>query len=448
MSDDQTAASMRFMPEVRRRIGDRGTTFRNSFTNWPLCCPSRATFMTGQYATNHRVSGNNPPDGGYEKYRQLHLNDNIATWVGDENYYVGHVGKYLNGYPLDAFPVEVPPGYDEWYANAGKGQSVYDYPLNENGELVEYGTRVGDFKGDVLTDFAVDFIDRRAPRRKPFFLTVAYTAPHGGGPDPSPQPPFDCQGTAKPAPRHGDGFDGEPLPEPPNLNEQNVTDKPAAIQNLDLFTEEEIDDLERKYRCRIESLQHVDDGVRKMLNALGRAGELDNTLVIYTADNGFFQGEHRIRPGKNRAYEEAVRVPLLMRGPGVPRDINVNGLVINPDTTATIVDIANATAGNELDGRSLLSVAKDPSLLAGRELLIEKGAASDEEPDDETDFFGIRTGGFKYVEHATGEVELYALRDDPYELRSLHDDPAYDAKEADLAARLEVLKTCSGESCW
>lgn len=447
ISDDQTLASMQFMPKVLRRIGERGATFRHNLTNWPLCCPSRSTYYTGQYAVNHGVRGNNPP-GGYAKFKELHATSNLATWMRDGGYLTGHIGKYLNGYPLDSDLTEVPPGWDEWYATAKKGQKVYKYELNENGALVPYGAEVTDFKGDVMTAKAVDFISRRAPEAQPFFLSVSYTAPHSGGPNPSPQPPLDCQGSAKPAPRHAAALDTEPLPQPPSFNEADVTDKPAAIQALELLGEQEVADLKRQYRCRMESLLHVDEGVSQMLDALAAAAELKNTIVIYTSDNGYLLGEHRIRLGKNRPYEEALRVPLLIRGPGIPKGVTVRELAINADLAPTILDAADTSAGLVMDGSTLLPVAAEPNVQRGRELLIEKGAVNNEgEPDDPAGFVGIRNRAYKYVEHGTGEVELYDLRSDPYEETSLHAEPAYDEIEAALAARLADLRECAGESC-
>jgi arylsulfatase A-like enzyme len=456
MSDDQTAASMQHMPLIRNRIGDRGATFPDNFTNWPLCCPSRATYMTGQYVINHEVRGNTPgpqsdpdyPVGGYLKFRTLHGNDNLATWMEDAGYYPAHVGKYLNGYALAAAPTEVPDGWTKWYASASETQTVYDYDLNQNGTLVPYDSDVPDFKGDVITGRAIDFISDRAPSSQPFFLSVAYPAPHSGGPNPNPQPPSDCQGSAKPAPRHASSFDSEPLPTPPNFNEGDVSDKPAAIAGLPSLSAANITDLTRRHRCRIESILHIDEGVSQMLDELAEQGELRNTVVIYTADNGFETGEHRIQNGKNRAYEESIRVPLLIRGPGVPRDVTVRDLAVNADLAPTILDAANAEAGLTMDGRSLLKSAAKPRLERGRELLLEKGAINDEgEPDDPAAFVGIRNRNFKYVEYGTGEKELYDLRADPFELQNLVNDSAYDEEEEALATRLNALDSCSGPSC-
>src|SRR5213592_1566352 len=163
-TDDQTLESMRVMDNVNSLIGDHGATFENSFVNYSLCCPSRATFLTGQYEHNHGVLDNAPPNGGFGRFEDLHGRNNLATWLHRAGYYTGLIGKYLNGY--DNTP-RIPPGWSDWRAAAPDVQGVYDYTLNENGRLVHYGTDPADFKQDVLTRKAVDFVDRRAPTAKP-----------------------------------------------------------------------------------------------------------------------------------------------------------------------------------------------------------------------------------------------------------------------------------------
>ncbi len=449
MTDDQAQASLPLMPTVASELGGNGATFANSFTNWPLCCPSRATFYTGQYAHNHRVLGNQPPVGGWSSFNDTNT---LPVWLQAAGYHTVHVGKYLNGYGEDANdPAYVPPGWNEWYAaTAGTTQTVYNYTLNQNGSLVSRGAAVTDFKQDVFSDLAVDAIQRNAPGG-PFFLGVMYTAPHSGGPNPNPNPPSNCFGAApKPAPRHADAFNSEPLPVAPNYNEADVSDKPAAIQALPPITDDQTQAIRRKYRCRIESLLSVDDGVGRILDALEAAGELENTLVVFTSDNGFFHGEHRVQTGKNRVYEEAVRVPLVIRGPGVPAGVTVDDLAINADLAPTILEAAGVAAGLPQDGRSLLPFAAHPKRLHGRELLLEKGSVVDGDDDEvqQSDTFSaVHTSRYVYVENITGERELYDLAVDPYQLQNQINNPAYDAVEAALASRLASLRSCAGESC-
>jgi arylsulfatase A-like enzyme len=236
--------------------------------------------------------------------------------------------------------------------------------------------------------------------------------------------------------RYADAFANTPLPKPPNFNEADVSDKPQAIRKLPLLSSTEITDIQRRYRCELESLLAIDDGVKKVIDALQAKGALDNTLIIYTSDNGYFHGEHRIPGDKQRVYEESIRVPLEMRGPGIPQGVTINPLVVNADLAPTIVNAANAHAGLPIDGRSLLPVVQDPAIDANRELLVE-----------ERTYKAIRTERYVYVEYNDGERELYDLQNDPYELHSQHNNPAYASVKAVLAARLHRLKSCSGPSC-
>jgi N-acetylglucosamine-6-sulfatase len=427
-TDDQTLASMKIMRTVNARIAEQGVTFRDSFVNFSLCCPSRATFLTGLYAHNHRVRANHPPVGGFPKFERRYGDNNLAVWLERAGYSTALIGKYLNGYEAD--PI-VPPGWSEW--DGVVGASIYDYNLNQNGQIVHYGTDPTDYKQDVLTGKAIEFIDRTPT---PFFLWLTYSSPHTNGPDPSPQPPDDCTDAAKPAPRHADAFDSQPLPTPPNFNEADLSDKPQAIQSLPLLTGPKIDDLTRKYRCALESLLSVDEGVGQILDQLKRSGQLADTYVIYTSDNGFFNGEHRILAGKTKLYEESIRVPLLIRGPGIPRSKTAHDLVVNADLAPTIVQATGAKPGLNMDGRTLLPVARNPRTERGRELPIESRS-----------FNAIRSHRYIYAQHASGETELYDLQRDPFELQNLANDPAYADVASKLAQRLEDLKSCRGKAC-
>jgi N-acetylglucosamine-6-sulfatase len=452
MSDDQTAASQSVMTKTNSLIGAQGATFNNNFTNWPLCCPSRATFMTGQYAHNHTVLGNAPPFGGFDR---LDTSETLPVWLQRDGYYTAQIGKFLNGY--EDSDVQVPPGWSEWHGTK-RTYTYYGEQLLEDGQVVTYGSTTENpdnpadpaaYSTDLYTAKAVDIINRQAPSDQPFFLYVAYLAPHAGGPNkPANQPQSQCEDTAKPAARDLGHFAGEPLPTPPNFNEADVSDKPAGIASRPFMTDEQIANDTRKYRCRLESLLAVDQGVSNVMAALQASGELDNTLVIYTSDNGFFAGEHRVLTGKNRVYEEAIRVPLEMRGPGIPAGVTVDDLAINADLAPTIIEAAGATAGRVEDGESLLNFTRHPERRHGRELLIEQyGNSPDEEGQAGITYTAIRTTRYKYVANGTGEIELYDLQADPYELNNLHANPDYAAAEAALASRLASLQGCSGQTC-
>jgi N-acetylglucosamine-6-sulfatase len=439
MTDDQTASSVKRMPRTQALLAEAGTTFANSYVNFPLCCPARATFLTGQYAHNHGVLDNTPPAGGFGKFHAGYGDNNLATWLQAAGYTNGYVGKYMPGYG-NPDPTLVPAGWDDWYAALPSGQEVYDYSLNENGTVVDYGHTEQDFKQDVITAKAVDFIATNASTAEPFFLTVGYTAPHRGLPDPNPLAPSDCEDAAKPAPRHATAFDSEPLPSPPSLNEADVSDKPPSIQGLPLLDDGDLARVTRRHRCQLESLLSVDEGVADIVAALEAGGELDQTLIVFTSDNGFFLGEHRIPGGKIRHYEESSRVPLIIRGAGFPAGATERTATVNADWTATILDAADVEPGMPADGVSLLPIASDGVPELEREILIES-----------QEYRAIRTSRYVYVEHVSGEdagfEELYDLHADPYELESLHGDPAYDALESSLRDRLSELASCTGESC-
>ncbi len=411
-----------------------------------MCCPSRATYLTGQYAHNHQVLGNAPPFGGFGR---LDTSETLAVWLQRAGYDTTHIGKFLNGYENST--VGAPPGWSQW--NGTKRTYVfYGEQLFVDGQLTTFGSTAEDpdnpaapenYSTDVFTDLAVDTINSKAPAGKPFFLSLAYLAPHSGGPNSG-----RCAGSAKPAIRHKGLYDAEPLPQPPSFNEADVTDKPQGIAGRPPLNANQISNATRNYRCRLESLAAVDEGVERVVDALRAQGELDDTLILYTADNGFFHGEHRIQTGKNRVYEEAIRVPLLMRGPGVPEGVAVNELAVNADIAPTVLDAAGAEAGRVQDGRSLLGLAEHPERRHGRELLIEQFTGDDDEDGQPgVAYAAIRTSHLKYVENGTGEVELYDLDADPYELTNLHGDPAYAAAEAALASRLATLRSCTGGGC-
>ena len=433
MSDDQAVESMRVMANVNAMLGAEGTTFVDNYVSFPLCCPSRTTFLTGQYGHNHTVMGNALPQGGYEKLAPTHANT-LPAWLKLAGYRTVHIGKYLNGYGRQR-PTEVPPGWDEWFGSVDPSTyRYYDYTLNENGKLVHYGTAAGDYQADVYTAKAVDAVKRLAARTEPFFLSVAYLAPHSGGPRESDDPAN--LATPVPAPRHRNRFSAEPMPRTAAFNEADVSDKPLAVRRRPLFGPARINGITEMYRQRLESILAVDEGVAAIVRALQDSGELSRTLFVYTSDNGFFHGEHRIPNGKVQHYEPSARVPLVMRGPGVPRGVRITQPSINVDLAPTLVDAANAKVGRATDGVSLLALLADRTRFVGRDVLLETPT-----------YAAIHTPRYVYVEHNTGERELYDLRTDPDELASLHDNAAYAQIRSDLARRLLALRACKAADC-
>ena len=439
MTDDQTAASVRYMQETRALLGAQGTTFDQAIATFPLCCPSRATHLTGQYAHNHGVLHNSGPFGGY--VRLGHANT-LAVWLQNAGYRTMHVGRYLNGYE---YAHGIPPGWSDWHTSPHSAAFNYSrWKVNENGSLKSYPEAA--HPDEYLTDFharrASELIEQAAPGDRPFYLQLWFVAPHRGGPR-DPDDPTTI-GTPSPAPTDRDRFASVPMPRSPNFDEANMLDKPQVVADRPRFTAQAAADIEENWRQELESLQAVDRAVARVVGTLERAGELEDTLIVLTSDNGFMHGEHRARGEKVLLYEESVRVPLLVRGPGMPRSFRDPRPVANIDVVPTIVDATGVTPLRTLDGVSLLDVAQDQTAWWGRDLLIENGKGANNVPP----YRVIRTNRFAYAEHlSTGEIELYDLERDPYQLRSVDGRDRYEAVQRDLAARLRLLKSCAGRGC-
>ena len=454
LTDDMTASDLQYMPKTLELIGGPGVTFENFFVSMALCCPSRTCMLRGQYPHNTQIVGNNRPDGGFGKAHQLGLEEStIAVWLQDAGYNTALFGKYLNGYPGNMGKSYIPPGWTEWYsAVEGNAYSEYNYTLNENGTLVSYGSAPEDYGTDVYSAKAMDFMSRSAAQGEPFFAYVSVYAPH----DP-----------ATPAPRHENLFADLTLPRPPSFNEEDMSDKPQGLRDNAPLNQRSINNLERAYRSRIQSLQAVDEMVASFVAQLEALGQLDNTYIVFTSDNGFHLGEHRLPQGKNTPYEEDIRVPLLVRGPNVTAGEVVDALTGNIDLGPTFAELAGISAPDFVDGRSLVPFLRGETPADWREaFLLERGAQSAETsvnvpstpsatleaPDSPLDripavnYVGLRTTDYTYVEYANGEIELYDLRADPYQLQNI-------ASTADsnllamLHAWLESLRQCKSESC-
>jgi N-acetylglucosamine-6-sulfatase len=440
-TDDQTLAEMEVLPNVRHLIGDEGVTFDHNFDSFSLCCPSRASFLTGQYSHNNGVRGNALPQGGFEK---LDGTNTLPVWLQRSGYYTVHLGKYLNGYGRRN-PLEIPPGWSEWHGSVDPSTyRYYNYTLNENGVLTTYCAvpQPSCYQTDVYRDKADEIIRRRAPGG-PFFLWVAFLANHSGNPRDADDPPNLT--TPVPAPRYKDRLAGTPLPQPPSFNEADVSDKPAGIRRRALLTPRQIAGVQENWQQRRETLLAVDDAVASIVDALRQTGELDNTLLMFTSDNGFFHGEHRVRNGKVLLYEESIHLPLLMRWTGnksLPRGVHRSQLTMNVDDAETILAAAGKPARPGLveDGTSLLPLWRDGARELGRDLLVDNTPGAGH-------FDAIRSRNFLYAEYQNGDRELYDLQRDPYELQSQHANPAYETIRSALAGRLHNLVGCAGATC-
>jgi arylsulfatase A-like enzyme len=439
MTDDQTAASVPAMPQVNTLLADEGVLFDQAFASFPLCCPARATALTGQYAHNHGVLHNNPPFGGHQK---LDHTNTLPVWLQAAGYRTMHVGRYLNRYE---FRDGIPPGYSDWHTSPHSGAFHYtSWKVNENGVLRSYPTpeRPAEYQTDFFTRRAVELIDSAAPSERPFFMSLWYVAPHRGGPRDADD--YARPGSPSPAPRHRDAFASFAMPRLPSFNERNMYDKPQVVADRPRFSPTGVAGIQENWRQELESLLAVDEGVAQIVEALRRHGELENTLIVYMSDNGFMHGEHRALAEKVLPYEESIRIPLLMRGPGIPRGRVDRRLVDNLDVPATVLDAADASPGRVLDGRSLFELLDDPGEEWGRNILIENGRGANGIPT----YRGIRTYRFLYVEHrTTGEYELYDLVRDPFQLESVDSRDDYKQVRRDLALELDRLVGCAGAGC-
>lgn len=457
LTDDQDLESMRVMPKVRKLIARKGTTLTNFYATNPVCCPSRSTLLTGQYAHNTGVLRNAPPNGGYAVFSD---DETLPVWLQRFGYYTAHIGKYVNGYgATDA--EEIPPGWSEWYGSVDPGTyRMYGYTLNENGELVTYGDYdtpdPANYQTDVYADKAVDFIQRRAPQAQPFYLSIAPLAPHvevfhrDDGNDDAETPQYP---NPRPAPRHLHRFGGENLPKPPSFNEADVSDKPLGVRDRPLMSGAASGQTRNRYRSRLGSLLAVDDMVKRIVNTLRRAGELNDTVIVFMSDNGFLLGEHRIPAGKQYPYEESINVPFEIRGPGIPKDAVRDQPAANIDFAPTILDLAGIESRAELDGRSILPLIKDRDLYPGRAIGLENWCQTDEktcyDPYSPTvpRYRGVRTDRYAYMRYPNGEQELYDLKKDPYEMQSRHNRPSYRPERAALSRLLDRLELCEGQGC-
>jgi N-acetylglucosamine-6-sulfatase len=431
MTDDQTVNQTRVMGDTQRLLRNRGVSFTRAFASYPLCCPSRATFLTGQHSHNHGVLGNGTPIGGFDALDEQHT---LGIWLQRAGYHTIQVGKFLNGYGL-ANPRYVPPGWDEWIAAPDRTTNRYfDYELNENGTIVHYGDAPADYKSDLYTQKAVERIRARtqlaSPIAEPFFLFVGYTAPHL---------------PAIAATRDRDRFRGSPLPRPPSFNERNVSDKPRYIRRQRSLSAARVRRVARQHRSQLRSLLAVDAAIARIVTELSDQALLDETYVVFTSDNGFMSGEHRLPKGKYVPYEPSIRVPLIIRGPGLAPGTRSEELVSNVDLAPTILDLAGARASVPVDGRSLMPFATNTGRRSDRPIFLEANTIDDPSPG--IPYAGLRTRRFKYVRYRSGELELYDLARDPHELASRHRDRSYRATRAALARALARYRNCAGAGC-
>jgi len=496
MTDDEAKTDVSLMPNVQRLIADQGTTFADAVDSFPLCCPARATFITGQYAHNHGVYGNFYPFGWYGMKDRGNI---LPRWLQQAGYHTALIGKWLNGYGARDAHGEIPVGFDTWRGLLDV--SAYDYAnfvMNMNGKLKAWGDKAfarklvkfaklevskvdnpslattldylhkimgpapytswgaevsaKDYSPDVTGEVTEGLVEGQKSSKKPFFIWWAPAAPHRedvattlmGRPGRDPRP----------APRYANKLASYTLPTPPSFNEADVSDKPSnLVQGTTDLSQKQIDQLQLDYEGRAGSLRAVDDHVKTLVDTLRRTKQLDNTLIVFVSDNGWMQGEHRIPGDKYLPYEESLRVPFILRGPGIPKGRTVHGQVSNIDFASTLVDAGKAKAGRIQDGVSLLPVARRPSSRPDRAIMLEAlnrvfdGDFGSVNAWDRP-YTGVRTDRYTYAVYTeTGDKELYDRKTDPFELDNVAGTPAYEAIQSHLAGLLAKLAHCKGAAC-
>jgi N-acetylglucosamine-6-sulfatase len=439
LTDDEAAGDMRVMSKTAKSLGRSGTQFTRAFSSYPLCCPARATILSGQEAHNHHVMGNEPPWGGVGKFNDK---ETLPVWLQRAGYQTATLGKYLHGFPELTGATYVPPGWDEWHVPAYDIYDYYNYTLSENGKLKRYS---GIYQTDFVRDQAKSLVKDLAANQKPFFLWVNFLAPHVGLPV-EPDDPRAIYGnrtvdTPAVSDKYRDAMLGTQVPRTPALNERNVSDKGQFIRDLKGRNPLALDEV---YQQRLESLLSVDDAVKSILDELKRTGEYDNTVIVFASDNGYALGQHRW-VSKILGYEESIRVPLFITGPGIARGVRRNQQVSLADLTATFLDVAHARSTLPPDGISLLPLSNDPAKAARRAMLLEAGGWPD--PGLDRLYTGVRTADDRVLlRWFDGFEEVYDLKTDPYQLNG-RINPGEQPWVQKLRDDLARLKDCRGFEC-
>ncbi|MEO8200406.1 MAG: sulfatase-like hydrolase/transferase [Gemmatimonadota bacterium] len=417
LTDDQRSNTMQYMPITMSLIGNQGVVFSNAFASTPLCCPSRASILTGLYTHNHHVITNFAPLGGAPAFTDT---STIGTWLQNAGYRTALVGKYLNDYDkLRPWPYK-PPGWNVW--QAFKLPEYFNYNMVEGTTEVHHGFAPGDYSTDVLTAKAIAFI-QSTPDSQPLFL---YFTPYG------PHAP------AIPAPQDAGSFNGLLPWRPPSYNEADVGDKPTWVQGLPSVSQAKSDSNDAFRQRQIESLQSEDRAVGQIIQAMADAGRLDSTAIIFASDNGLAWGEHRYFT-KNCVYEECIRVPLMIRAPGIAPRMDSH-LVELIDLAPTLAFWARLPAPPaRVNGLNLGPLLANPGAIWRTEILLEV-LGRVPPPAPEALFSAVRTDHYLYSELTTGEKELYDVQADPFEMNNLAGDPGMAGVIAQLKALLDPLK--------
>ena len=450
------------------QLEHQGETFTNYYVADSLCCPSRATIFTGLFPHDTKVTTNLPPYGGYTKFLSQGLTKRtFAVAFQKSGYETSMLGKYLNGYgdqPKYLFAAAsrkdkmtkanapVPPGWSDWHVSNNTGYDEFNYYLNDNGSYHFYPKALGTFGVDVLNKDAQRFIVRNAHHR-PFLVEAATFAPH------VPQTP---------APRNANDFPGLTEPRDPSFNAQNINPPPWLGQRAPM-TGLQILEADANYRERAQADESVDKLLADTEATLKREGIAQNTYIMFSSDNGYHLGQHRILYGKETAFDTDIKVPLIVTGPGVPAGKVVPQVAQNTDLCPTFEQLAGLRVPSSVEGHSLVPLLHPSGALRWRTvaLLEHQGDTKPGDPDfdgagsNPPSYIGIRIQGarlpgFKgpvdatWVEYGDPkhEIEYYNDAADPYQLDNIAG-TLTKRQRATLHRVLERLHTChTSSSCW
>ncbi|MEW6210209.1 MAG: sulfatase [Acidobacteriota bacterium] len=416
------------------RIAREGVLFRNAFVTTPLCSPSRASFLTGQYAHTHRITDN------VDRSAASHRLVTFPRLLHQSGYETAFIGKWHMG--NDDTPR---PGFDRWVSFKGQG-TYLDPDINEDGK----SARVTGYTTDILNAYAVDFI--RRPRNKPFLIYMAHKALH-------PEVVQNDDGSVDltqserfiPAQRHRDLYADKAIPRRPNAD-RAPAGKPALqrrIGNLPPLGPQTAT-RDRVILDRQRSLMAIDEGVGEIFKSLTETGQLDNTIIVFAGDNGYFYGEHGLSVERRLAYEESIRMPLLVRyGRGIRAGLVRDELALNIDLAPTLLDMAGSPVPSNMQGRSLARLLKGERTRWRNSFLIEYYSDKVFPRIANMGYKAARNRRWKYIRYLEleGMDELYDLRADPYEMRNLINDPGSRRARDEMKRELNrLLKETGGES--
>lgn len=437
LADDLSWDLVAFMPEVQR-MQREGVTFTDYFVTNSLCCPSRASILTGEFPHDTGVLNNTPPLGGFEAFRDGGAQDEtFAVALKSSGYRTAYIGKYLNGYRAGS---RVPPGWSNWAVMTGGAYDGFNYVMNVNGRRARYGARNRAYATDVLSRRGREFTTRVARQEKPFLLTLAPFAPHK---------PY------TPAPRHAFEFPGLTAPRTPAFGARNEV--PPAWLDRPPLTPDQVAAIDRDYRLRAQAVQAIDETIGALRGQLERRGVADETYLVFTSDNGYHLGEHRLLNGKMTAFDSDIRVPLIVVGPGIRPGSRIGALTANIDLAPTFLQLAGLPIPRRVDGQSLVPFLRGRRPARWREsVLVEhhgpffelddpdrQGAPSGNPPT----YDALRTADGTYVRYETGEREYYDRRSDPWELKNVWQ-LLSEEEQAGLDDTVRRLVNChDGRSC-